>query len=528
MYQRTQAAAIAHRNGFGSSYQRDTDNALESATGSGASTVRTHSVGPETIFSDTESVVTESTDPVPPSSNGLSDEEKERTTVLSPDDEPTLTPEQKEGIAKNVSFSNPGGGSATADAASLGAMKVFLAGDGDTDSPNVPPNKVVEEVDRLMADLKRASVEPTASSSVGHGLIPARPVVGASGAMAEDRDLLQHTMPPETGDLKLLILASLGTVLDLEKLRDICKYCEMSACCTSAVEFFTPQASAQPPEDNTRVSSKSVADLILEIMAKGFGESAPLINCWVCIPPHTAALRFGLDGKIILHLIDNGEPITFVCCDETFPSPGWAEKAAKAFLEGAKPWAAAGLTFKQVGRNEPAHFRIAFSLFPGNLDCTLVAQAFFPGTKSATERTLWVYLLAFHEYNSNYMSGHMGHEAGHIVGIRHGFDEHFQSDGSEIPMLRSASMGPENVNSVMKYHTRPAKYWVQESDVKDLKDMLTYPKAEYKGYKIVKAKPDVHVFPTMMSFSRVEEFLASQGIRDPVSEGFEYLERERG
>lgn len=33
-----------------------------------------------------------------------------------------------------------------------------------------------------------------------------------------------------------------------------------------------------------------------------------------------AALRFGYDKKIILYRLENGKPITFVCCDETFPS----------------------------------------------------------------------------------------------------------------------------------------------------------------------------------------------------------------
>ncbi|KAI0407738.1 hypothetical protein F4802DRAFT_553164 [Xylaria palmicola] len=309
-----------------------------------------------------------------------------------------------------------------------------------------------------------------------------------------------------------------GLFLSPQKLRDACTFCERFAGCPPGVVAhlnLEVSPSKRPlGQENTCVSSKEIINSIFQVMTLWFKESTPRIRCRDYRPCPNAAdvasLRFGFAGMIVLYRLEDSKPITFVCCDETFPCLEWAEIATKAFRKGAKQWAKAGLTFKQVNRSEPAHFRVAFSLFPGDLDCSVVAQAFFPGTKQPEQRTLWVYLLAFHPYYRPYMAGYMGHEAGHIGGARHNFDEHFWPDGSEIPERRSVTMGTDNPRSVMNYHNDPAEFVVQSSDIKEMKDMRDYAEEKYEGYQIIKIEPEVQVYSQMASFESIAGYLREE------------------
>ncbi|KAI1124611.1 hypothetical protein F5Y10DRAFT_25014 [Nemania abortiva] len=510
--------------------QHDTEQSLESLEENTEENTET-----ETIFSqDDESAVTGSTDYVPSPINGYGYNEKETITVPSVDDE-AIFHNQPGGLSGHnldpagiLSSINPVGSPATVRDP---VPNVVDFKDGSTSTlPNddiitprmnwrdygkKAPDSVDEAITLFNAEFNGAGIPYTATLNIGDDLIPARTVAVAGRAAAGDGRPLKYEEMHEKVDQTLLSSPQLKEVLSPENLQRVCKLCKVLADFPpDAVDRFLPRTELQPPRDEIRAYSKDIVDSLLQIITLGSDEEARKAKCASCRTrlntAEIAALRFGLDKTITLHLLENGEPITFVCCDETFPSPEWAEEAAKAFLEGAELWAKAGLTFKQVDRSEPAHFRIAFSLFPKDLDCSVVAHSFFPGKKQPEDRTLWVYLLAFHEDYRPYMAGHMGHEAGHIGGARHGFDEHLLPDGSEIAEWKTVKMGADHPLSVMNYHNNPGDYAVQPSDIADMRNMHEYPGNEYQGYKIIKVKPEVRIYSSMQSFESIAEYLLNQ------------------
>ncbi|KAI1197407.1 hypothetical protein F5X97DRAFT_178406 [Nemania serpens] len=488
---------------------------FQSAGGSSFSTIPTHYSETETVSSqDDEWAIPEPTDSLSPTSSGRSYKRKATITVINVDGQDIL-PNQPSGLssqnsdrARVLSFIKQEGSSATARDSVTGLpMNGIIVGNNSSEFASAD-----EPIDRLGTDLNGPDSSVIHASGIGDNLVPPRTVAVAGSLATDDVGLLKDAIIRGMANRSLLSSRQLGNVLSLQKLRDVCILYKMHETCSpSFFAHFNPVANPQPQQD-TSVSSKDIVDSILQVITLGLDGSAPKPRCWVYGPrlgvADIAALRFGLNSTIVLYNLEN-TTIKFVCCDETFPSSEWAEEAAREFLRGAEPWAKAGLTFERVARSEAAHFRIAFSLFPSDLDCSMLAQAFFPGTTQPTQRTLWVYLLAFHPSYRPHMAGYMGHEAGHIGGARHGFDEHLLPDGSEIPELKSVTMGADSPSSVMNYHNDLDDFVVQPSDTKDMMDMRGHPEDEYQGYKIIKVEPENEVYSQMTSFESIAVYLST-------------------
>ncbi|KAI1177931.1 hypothetical protein F4777DRAFT_539786 [Nemania sp. FL0916] len=522
------------------------------STSTSISTVSSHRSKTETVFSQDDaasSAVTGSTDVAPLFSNGHSHEEKEtraggrvdgddtfpaalrslpnhssnRAEILSDLGQSSATAADPrpapstEDMDFRDSGTSPSTGLATSSTGTgLLPHTLIMPSVNWRDTSQCAPASVDEAIDRFNAKFNRAGGSTALTVGTAHGLGVSKTLALAGRVAAQDGGPLNY--PIIHG---MVNKSQLTTILEPSRLEEACKFYQgfavlprgpLNSFCNHNRGILPAQDPALPT--STPVSSKDIVDSILQMITHGYGGSIPKIRCCAGGPrlgtSQTRKLRFGLNGRIVLHSLDAGQPITFVCCDETFPWPDWAKEAAQAFLEGAKPWAKAGLAFQQVDRCEPAHFRIAFSLFPGDMDCNVLAEAPFPGTKSPEERTLWIYLLAFHPFHRSYMAGYMGHEAGHIGGARHGFDEHLLSDGSEDPRLKSVVMGSDDPASVMNYHeNNPGDYVVQASDIKDMGDMHGHSSKTYQGYDVIKIKPEVQCYGPMVPFDWMVGYLSS-------------------
>ncbi|KAI1184263.1 hypothetical protein F5B17DRAFT_412756 [Nemania serpens] len=447
-----------HQECEGLSPASDIDVHLELTSGRSVDNISTYSDETETVFSQNDgSVVTGPTDSTV-SSKGRKGSEREIITLSCSDDQTTVDPKGTLRTPKRCVSSPPtksivsGSDRAGLPSNPTGSLVITPT----MNSPphwkdiinNAPalenvqvsvdvPDSVRKSIDRFNADLSSGAM-PFASGS------------GLGGDVA----------PPDTGT--------------------------------------APAMSTVVKNGNALKSTRLYGSVGLNMLSsRQMNEAALKIRCWAPPAVNPVALRFGLDKTISLHNLGDGESITFVCCDETFPSPEWAKEAAERFREGAQPWTSAGLIFKQVKRFEPAYFRIAFSLLPTDLDDRVIAEAFFPGTPQPEDRTLWVYKLAFESPHRNYMAGYMAHEAGHIGGSRHGFDEHILHDGSEISRFKSVNMGADDPKSVMNYYDNPADFMVQQSDIDDMKDMYNHAGNKYEGYSIRKFDLATHVYLQM-------------------------------
>ncbi|KAI0804095.1 hypothetical protein GGR55DRAFT_659771 [Xylaria sp. FL0064] len=505
----------------------DTDFDLESADGRSVTTISTHSSETETVFSQNDESVTGPTGSAP-SSKRRKGKGKETITVSSLDGSVAVdlkatldTPRRSVPDLQTMDISS-GNDGAGPNSNSVGDLVISPSMNFSTDWGGIPENapasvdhlasfsvtdSVREGIDRFDADLSPEGMSSISSSGLGGDLVPTHTAtVAAISAETKDGCSLKYTMI-YARFLNMLSSRQMEELLNPDNWRDVCITCQQFP--SNMLRFLSIPTPPAEPQYKIPSLLEEVVNCLFEMVMPESHEPSPGIRCRVRGPTAAdpAALRFGLDRTIVLHSLQLVEHITFVCCDETFPSPAWAEKATEEFLKGARPWAKAGLKFKKVKRGMPAHFRIAFSLFPKDLDCSVLAQAFFPGTTPPEERTLWVYLLAFHPQYVDYMSGYMGHEAGHIGGSRHGFDEHILPDGSEISEWKLVTMGPDNPRSVMNYHDDPADYVVQPEDIRD---MHSHAKDEYKEYKVIKVEPKAQAYLPMLSFECVMNYLLSK------------------
>ncbi|KKP05516.1 hypothetical protein THAR02_02408 [Trichoderma harzianum] len=195
--------------------------------------------------------------------------------------------------------------------------------------------------------------------------------------------------------------------------------------------------------------------------------------------PHGCGeVRVGFRGEIPRW--NPGSELGYAIHDETFP-PDLSAKIGPAMETAVKMWQGRGVTFKQVGRNDPATFAVVFE--DGNPKA--YARAFFPNEQ---RRKLSVFGRTRRVPDS--LPGFLAHELGHIQGLRHEF-AHTDEEEMQFP---SVLVGSENAQSIMNYFARPEQYQVQQSDLKELRSFYEYDKAEYKGLPIRDIDPVVRPF----------------------------------
>ncbi|KAK4066161.1 uncharacterized protein Triagg1_8229 [Trichoderma aggressivum f. europaeum] len=194
--------------------------------------------------------------------------------------------------------------------------------------------------------------------------------------------------------------------------------------------------------------------------------------------PHGCAdVRVGFGGEIPRW--PKGSVLTYVICGENFPHHLPIEEAMRAAVS---KWQNIGVTFKQVGRNDPATFAVTYE----KGDPAVYARSFFP---NEARRKLTVY-----EYTTlqaaECLAGILSHELGHILGLRHEF-AHARENGIG---MQSFLVGSENPQSVMNYFDDPNDFRVQEQDLEELKRFYEDDRVEYGGLLIRDIDPAVRPF----------------------------------
>ncbi|KAJ4862322.1 hypothetical protein T069G_03276 [Trichoderma breve] len=187
---------------------------------------------------------------------------------------------------------------------------------------------------------------------------------------------------------------------------------------------------------------------------------------------------FGFRGEIPRW--SRGSELGYAIHDETFPSD-LSAKIGPAMEKAVDLWQNHGVSFKQVGRNDPATFAVVYENGPPKA----YARSFFP---NESRRTLSVFQRTRRAPDS--LPGLLAHELGHIQGLRHEF-AHTDEEEMQFP---SVLVGSENTKSIMNYFARPEEYQVQQSDLKELRSFYEYDKAEYKGLLIRDIDPVVGLF----------------------------------
>lgn len=193
--------------------------------------------------------------------------------------------------------------------------------------------------------------------------------------------------------------------------------------------------------------------------------------------PHGCAeVRVGFGGEIPRWR--KGSVLSYVVCGENVPLGLPIEEAMRVAVN---KWQNIGVTFKQVGRNDPATFVVTYQ--SGNPP--VYARAFLPN-ETLRELTVYEHTLQAAEY----LAGILSHELGHILGLRHEF-AHRRDEGRDH---RSVLVGRENPQSVMNYFDDPKDFQVQERDLEELRRFYEDDRVEYEGLAIRDIDPEVRPF----------------------------------
>lgn len=192
--------------------------------------------------------------------------------------------------------------------------------------------------------------------------------------------------------------------------------------------------------------------------------------------PHgCAAVRVGWDSQILRWC--KGSELTYLICEESFPSKDSAMAAKDAMKAAIARWKGEGASFKEVKRYETATFAV---IYDHHQRSDYLAYAFFP---RAEPGELLLYPRIFAGDNGKYLANILSHEIGHVLGLRHEFAYKKEAD---VPSVR---FGSEDPQSVMEYHDDLSKLQVTDKDLKGLKELYAYDQPVYKGMPVIDVSP---------------------------------------
>ncbi|KKP05517.1 hypothetical protein THAR02_02409 [Trichoderma harzianum] len=197
--------------------------------------------------------------------------------------------------------------------------------------------------------------------------------------------------------------------------------------------------------------------------------------------PHgCAAVRVGWDSQILRWY--KGTELTYLICEESFPSKDSAMAAKDAMKAAIARWKGEGASFKEVKRYESAAFAV---IYDHRQRSDYLAYAFFP---RAEPGELLLYPRIFAGDNGKYLANILSHEIGHVLGLRHEFAHKKEAD---VPSVR---FGSEDPQSVMEYHDDLSKLQVTKKDLEGLKELYAYDQPVYNGLPVIDVSPKPGTF----------------------------------
>lgn len=167
---------------------------------------------------------------------------------------------------------------------------------------------------------------------------------------------------------------------------------------------------------------------------------------------HHFSLQVG-NGKDIPRW-EKGSILTYSVNSNSFPRRQDRLLAETALAQATKPWndMNLGITLQPAMKGKTAVFDLVFSPNVSKCDRTL-ARA-FPPDAPIEDRKLVVYAKQFDPVYVDSMANTFFHEIGHILGLRHEFQEN----------LPSTLFGEANPLSVMNYLGHPRFLHIQQTD----------------------------------------------------------------
>lgn len=216
-------------------------------------------------------------------------------------------------------------------------------------------------------------------------------------------------------------------------------------------EVFTKvKASAISPQDLTSTTSTSTAlsEFVLGDLPR--------------VDDHPFSLRIG-NGKDIPRW-ERGSILTYSVDSRSFPRRQDCLLAETALAQATRPWndMNLGITLQPVMKDKTAVFKLVFSPDVSKSDRTL-ARA-FPPDAPIEDRKLVVYARQFDPVYVDSMANTFLHEIGHILGLRHEFQE----------KLPSILFGEANGQSVMNYLGHPSLLHIQQTDFTWTKEFYAF------------------------------------------------------
>ncbi|KAJ6439173.1 matrix metalloproteinase-11 [Purpureocillium lavendulum] len=179
-----------------------------------------------------------------------------------------------------------------------------------------------------------------------------------------------------------------------------------------------------------------------------------------------------------------GIELTYVVCDETFPTLEDAAFTSRQLTTAMGMWNNAGVTFRLVERNSLANFRVVYRNSPLDGRMETLASSFLPNNSAADKRTLYVYALAFTNAHLNNQAYFLAHEVGHILGLRHEFSMEREQ------CLWSTTFGSRNSSGIMAYYADSSHWRVTPQDLKEMEAFYNPSFTGQDGRKVMNYTPE--------------------------------------